>query len=514
MSGSFSAADYADDDEIEEILRFTERVAQFATQFASPESNKTTRNDETGVPSPPGKRINYHADAFDWDRALLANIKATFNIPDFRLCQRGVCNANLDGRDIICTMPTGGRTSLTYQLPALLNPGVTVVVCPFIDRIEDRVMSMSSCNVESVMLLGTTEDEEKNRIYERLLSRGDAAGDSEIKLCYVTPLTIAKDNEFLTIFPNFRSDYGKLRVLKNSLPEVPIMALSAMCLPKVLKDIINVLQLPPIVPGEDANTKGTVYFTVDGDQPWEVRLPWKAKRRISTRGVRAIRSRTSIWRWAPPNTMKTERFLAEPRAPPQLESSCEEDDIDEAVSEQYNPYRFLWKFDIAYTKNTCEHIPNPTLLSLKLRAPPDNVSILLTLSGSIRRGRKSTKDVYLSIAFCVQAHEVPQFVSDVEEFRSTFASLTRTIAFGEVHHVGLHLPRAKEDLDLLLSALPSIPLQQLKLSANFRDTDVDDYLRDVVFIISRLPQITALTLKLEVGRRSRIPLLPPNLLPL
>lgn len=77
---------------------------------------------------------------------------------------------------------------------------------------------------------------------------------------------------------DFRPDYKTLHILKGSFPAVPIMALSATCPPKVLGDLINILRLPPITPGESAcpgsarslgrcsrragaNTDGTVHFT-------------------------------------------------------------------------------------------------------------------------------------------------------------------------------------------------------------------------------------------------------------
>ncbi|KAF6741547.1 hypothetical protein DFP72DRAFT_1083662 [Ephemerocybe angulata] len=242
------------------------------------------------------KGINYQSDSFDWDGALVEKSKAVFNISEFRLCQRGVCNAVMDGRDVICAMPTGGGKSLTFQLPALLNPGVTVVISSGIDRIEDQVRCLKSHNVETVMLLGTTEDEEKSQIGERLLemSRGKVARESEIKLCYVTPVRIIKDKDFLSILHklhskgklarivldkadsllsyghSFCSDYGKL---KNSLPGVPIMALSEMCTPQFLEDITKLLQLPPVVKGEGANIEGTVYFAAQDASCVDAVLP-------------------------------------------------------------------------------------------------------------------------------------------------------------------------------------------------------------------------------------------------
>jgi len=108
--------------------------------------------------------INYLEQEFDWSRQLKSKLKRIFGIDDFRLCQKGyvsrvvsaspevdalagsVCNANLHQRHIICVMPTGGGKSLTYQLPALLSRGCTLVVSPLISLMADQVLHLKENN--------------------------------------------------------------------------------------------------------------------------------------------------------------------------------------------------------------------------------------------------------------------------------------------------------------------------------------------------------------------------------
>ncbi|KAJ2917914.1 hypothetical protein MD484_g2495, partial [Candolleomyces efflorescens] len=242
--------------------------------------------------------INYQLDAFDWDRELLGKIKQVFGIANFRLCQRGVCNANMDGRDIVCVMPTGGGKSLTYQGPALLSPGCTIIISPLISLIVDQVMNLRNHGVEAVMLMSTVSSSERNDVQRRMRAMAQGSTDKEIKLCYVTPERISKDGYLRGLLSeldeagklarfvideahcvsqdghDFRPDYGKLHILRTQFPSVPIMALSATCPPKVLKDLVQVLRLKgSVVSGEelthsptlssplDAPTNGTVYFT-------------------------------------------------------------------------------------------------------------------------------------------------------------------------------------------------------------------------------------------------------------
>ncbi len=66
-------------------------------------------------------------------------LRNQFGLEQFRAGQREVIERVLDGRDVLCVMPTGGGKSLCYQLPALLLPGVTLVISPLIALMKDQV---------------------------------------------------------------------------------------------------------------------------------------------------------------------------------------------------------------------------------------------------------------------------------------------------------------------------------------------------------------------------------------
>ncbi|KIJ63080.1 hypothetical protein HYDPIDRAFT_176149 [Hydnomerulius pinastri MD-312] len=216
-------------------------------------------------------------------------MKKVFGISNFRLCQQGVCNANMDGRDVVCVMPTGGGKSLTYQLPALLTPGCTLVISPLISLITDQILHLREAGVEAVMLTGGTSKALANEIQQRLTSmassRGGGQQERDIKLCYVTPEKIAKSKGFMSLLRklveggklarivideahcvsqlghDFRPDYKKLSALRQFFPHVPILALSATCPPKVLQDILKILHMKPVVDGKAAAREGTIYFS-------------------------------------------------------------------------------------------------------------------------------------------------------------------------------------------------------------------------------------------------------------
>lgn len=121
----------------------------------------------------------------------------------------------MDSRDLICIMPTGGGKSLTYQLPALLSPGTTVVISPLLSLIADQLIHLHENDIPAVMLTGAVDKATQTAITNRLVqgpsrhagsSSSSRAGSSlagedgrEIKLVYVTPEKISKSKQFKSV---------------------------------------------------------------------------------------------------------------------------------------------------------------------------------------------------------------------------------------------------------------------------------------------------------------------------
>ncbi|KAI0302808.1 P-loop containing nucleoside triphosphate hydrolase protein, partial [Multifurca ochricompacta] len=213
-------------------------------------------------------------------------MRKVFGIENFRLAQEGFCNANMDGRDAICIMPTGGGKSLTYQLPATLMPGCTLVISPLVSLMKDQMLHLQENRIEGLMFTASMSNAEKVEAYDRL--NATAMGNDparEVKLCYVTPERIGKSKKFMSVVGtmvtakklarivideahcvsqlghDYRPDYKQLASLRMLYPHVPILALSATCPPVVLRDLIATLRLPPLTDGRGAASHGTVLFT-------------------------------------------------------------------------------------------------------------------------------------------------------------------------------------------------------------------------------------------------------------
>src|SRR5882757_691098 len=99
-------------------------------------------------------------------------LKRTFGFDAFQPGQEAVVRDVLAGRDVLALMPTGGGKSLCYQLPALLQPGVSLVVSPLIALMQDQVRQLQDNDVPATYINSSLEPAEISRRMSGLV-RGD-----------------------------------------------------------------------------------------------------------------------------------------------------------------------------------------------------------------------------------------------------------------------------------------------------------------------------------------------------
>ncbi|XBI92361.1 hypothetical protein VPH35_029441 [Triticum aestivum] len=201
---------------------------------------------------------------FPWTKELEVHNKRVFGNRSFRPNQREIINATMNGSDVFVLMPTGGGKSLTYQLPALIDEGITLVVCPLVSLIQDQIMHLSQANIPATYLSANLEWTEQQRILRDLMS---PASTCNYKLLYVTPEKIAKSDALLRQLEilysrgylsrivideahcvsqwghDFRPDYQHLGLLKQKFPETPVLALTATATASVKEDVVQALGL-------------------------------------------------------------------------------------------------------------------------------------------------------------------------------------------------------------------------------------------------------------------------------
>jgi len=200
---------------------------------------------------------------FEWSERLDLARQNVFGLDRYRPDQLAVMNASLSGHDSILIMPTGGGKSLTYQLPAIISPGVTLVVSPLLSLMEDQLMALRRLGIQADMLTGTTDVETKKRVMKDML---DPA--SNLKLLYVTPEKCSKSKQFMAKLQkmhqsgrfarlaidevhccsqwghDFRPDYKFLGAMRAMFPDVPILGLTATSTAAVTKDVKDILRIP------------------------------------------------------------------------------------------------------------------------------------------------------------------------------------------------------------------------------------------------------------------------------
>src|SRR5437763_9581254 len=182
-------------------------------------------------------------------------LKQTFGFDSFRPLQEEIIRDALAGRDVFALLPTGGGKSLCFQLPALAQEGLTVVVSPLISLMKDQVDALTASGVAATFLNSTLKaDEARARL------RG--LHNSEYRLLYVAPermmlpgflanlktwnVTLIAIDEAHCISEwghDFRPEYRQLARLRELFPETPVMALTATATKRVQTDIVKQLLL-------------------------------------------------------------------------------------------------------------------------------------------------------------------------------------------------------------------------------------------------------------------------------
>jgi ATP-dependent DNA helicase RecQ len=186
---------------------------------------------------------------------LSTTLRTYFGFTDFRPNQKEIILAILHQRDVFAIMPTGGGKSLCYQLPALVLPGLCLVISPLISLMKDQVDAANDTGISSAYFNSTLTAREKREVIIRLQKK-------DLKLLYISPerFTVPEFQDILTKIQvslvavdeahcvsewghDFRPDYLSLSTLVDIFPDVPVAAFTATATQKVQEDIIQRLRL-------------------------------------------------------------------------------------------------------------------------------------------------------------------------------------------------------------------------------------------------------------------------------
>jgi len=189
------------------------------------------------------------------EKSWLGLLKRYFGFPSFRPLQREIIRATMEGRDVFALLPTGGGKSLCFQLPALIRPGLTVVVSPLIALMKDQVDALQAGGIAATFLnssLGAVESRKRLRglhqheyrlLYaapERLMLSGVL---NNLQKWNVNLIVIDEAHCISEWGHDFRPEYRQLAQLRATFPNTPMMALTATATTRVREDIVKLLQL-------------------------------------------------------------------------------------------------------------------------------------------------------------------------------------------------------------------------------------------------------------------------------
>ena len=217
-------------------------------------------------------------------RALL---KSAFGYQAFRPGQEAAVSAILSGRDTVVVLPTGGGKSLCFQVPALLMPGLTVVVSPLISLMKDQVDALTAKGLPAAFINSTLTSAQVSDRLARVTS-------GEIKLLYVAPerfdfgrtaerlrntgvslLAIDEAHCISQWGHDFRPSYLRVKKVHEELGSPTTIALTATATPDVRRDIIRELALrspETIITGFDRPNLTYYVVPVKNDAEKERRL--------------------------------------------------------------------------------------------------------------------------------------------------------------------------------------------------------------------------------------------------
>ena len=198
-----------------------------------------------------------------------------FGYSEFRSGQETLIDGILSGRDVFGIMPTGGGKSICYQVPALMLPGVTLVISPLISLMRDQVLSLKAMGIPAAYINSTLSAQQMKLVYRNLLAgqykivyiapeRLDYSGfGSVVSQLQISFLAVDEAHCISQWGQDFRSSYLRIVQFVDSLPVRPVVgAFTATATKQVREDVERILKLQNPVRMVTGFDRPNLYFEV------------------------------------------------------------------------------------------------------------------------------------------------------------------------------------------------------------------------------------------------------------
>lgn len=201
-------------------------------------------------------------------------LKKYWNHDNFRALQAEIIASVLAQKDTFAQLPTGGGKSICYQIPALAQEGLTLVISPLVSLIKDQVENLQKKGIKAIGLTGGISSDEVSNLL-------DNCQYGNYKLLYLSPERLQSDwiLDRLKNLPihliavdeahcisqwgnDFRPAYLKITNLKEHFPKTPILALTASATPRVKLDILQILKIEEAVIFEKSFDRDNIAYMV------------------------------------------------------------------------------------------------------------------------------------------------------------------------------------------------------------------------------------------------------------
>ncbi|NAS30364.1 RecQ family ATP-dependent DNA helicase [Flavobacteriaceae bacterium R38] len=213
-------------------------------------------------------------------------LQKIWGFTSFRAPQQEIIERILKGEDVLALLPTGGGKSICFQLPAMINNGICIVISPLVALMKDQVENLKQKGIKAIALTGGIKYEEVDALLDNCIY-------GNYKFLYLSPERLKQDlvQDRIRQMPvnliaideahcisqwgnDFRPAYRDCTILKDLFPEVPVIALTASATPKVTEDIIANLQMKHATVVKKSFARPNIIYSVleEPDKHYRIKL--------------------------------------------------------------------------------------------------------------------------------------------------------------------------------------------------------------------------------------------------